>query len=672
MRQAPISVSEMPAPHAIELKGGRLAAPLLLFLVVGTIAHAAVMVGGGPLVDFANGLLFSAIAAAAALACLLRAALVPDDRVAWTLVGAAAACWTAGEILSAVSDPDDAASLADALHLVGYPLSAAGVLMLARGRIRLLRGQVGLDGAIAALGAMALGAAMLGPALAGDGPGDTLEAVVDTVYPVAILVLFAAAAAAAVLLGWRRDFVLLGLGLIALGVADAAYLYAEATGGYIEGTLLDTAWMISATLIGLAAWQEARFGSEPLSDSGSIGLPALFALLAVFLLTVNHFSSLPDEAVMLAAGTLVLAVGRMVLSYSESSRLLGAARIDAMTDALTGLRNRRRLIADLERATHEAATGNAQCLFAIYDLDGFKHYNDSFGHAAGDLLLRRMGNSLSAAVEGHGTAYRLGGDEFCVIAPQGRARSDSVVAAAAAALREDGVGFVITASHGEAMIPGEASEPTQALRLADRRLYAEKGRSPRSFERQARDLLLGVLRERQPGLGRHMEGVGALAAALSKRLGLQTEDLDEIARAAELHDIGKMAIPDQILVNPGPLDDEEWELMHKHTVIAERMLSVTPALGPVAKLIRWSHERWDGAGYPDGLVGPAIPIGSRIIAICDAYEAMTEKRPYRQALSAEDALAELRRNAGTQFDPDLVEVFIEVVSGGAVADGVRI
>jgi HD-GYP domain-containing protein (c-di-GMP phosphodiesterase class II) len=202
-------------------------------------------------------------------------------------------------------------------------------------------------------------------------------------------------------------------------------------------------------------------------------------------------------------------------------------------------------------------------------------------------------------------------------------------------------------------------------------MYAEKGRSPRSLELQARDLLLGVLRERQPGLGDHMEGVGRLATELARRAGLENEDVDVVGRAADLHDVGKMGIPDRVLGKPGPLDDEEWSLMQKHTLIGERMLSVSPALGPVARLVRSSHERWDGDGYPDGLAGVEIPVGARIIVICDAYEAMTEERPYRTPVEPAEALAELRRNAGTQFDPELVELFAQVVTDVPVAASQR-
>jgi two-component system cell cycle response regulator len=145
------------------------------------------------------------------------------------------------------------------------------------------------------------------------------------------------------------------------------------------------------------------------------------------------------------------------------------------------------------------------------------------------------------------------------------------------------------------------------------------------------------------------------------RLGLITEDLDQVRQAAQLHDIGKVAIPDAILHKPGPLDDEEWAFIRSHTIIGERILDAAPALGRVAALVRSSHERWDGGGYPDKVGGSAIPLGSRIVAVCDAFDAMTSDRSYRQAMRTEDALAELRRCAGTQFDPVVVQTFCAVI-----------
>jgi HD-GYP domain-containing protein (c-di-GMP phosphodiesterase class II) len=165
-----------------------------------------------------------------------------------------------------------------------------------------------------------------------------------------------------------------------------------------------------------------------------------------------------------------------------------------------------------------------------------------------------------------------------------------------------------------------------------------------------------------------------MAKAVGRRLGLEGEPLDETTRAAELHDIGKMAIPDEILNKPARLTDEEYEFMKQHTLIGERMLAAAPAMGGVAKIVRASHERWDGRGYPDGLAGTDIPLAARIVAVCDSFDAMTTQRPYNRPRDTADAIAELRRCAGTQFDPDVVEAFaaeidaLAGVGGGARGD----
>ena len=154
---------------------------------------------------------------------------------------------------------------------------------------------------------------------------------------------------------------------------------------------------------------------------------------------------------------------------------------------------------------------------------------------------------------------------------------------------------------------------------------------------------------------------------------MSTEELDELARASELHDIGKVAIPDAILNKPGPLTEDEWAFMRRHTLIGERILSAAPALRPVASIVRSSHERWDGSGYPDGLAGKETPLGARIIAVCDAYHAMVSERPYRPAMSAGEALAEIRRCSGSQFDPRVVDVLAEALErvGARSAEPIR-
>ena len=170
-------------------------------------------------------------------------------------------------------------------------------------------------------------------------------------------------------------------------------------------------------------------------------------------------------------------------------------------------------------------------------------------------------------------------------------------------------------------------------------------------------MLLRALSERHPDLGEHVDGVAELAEAVGARLGIEGEELVQLRHAAALHDIGKVAIPDEIIAKPGPLDDEEWAFMRRHTIIGERILAAAPALGPAARLVRSSHEAWDGRGYPDGLAGAEIPLGARIIAVCDAFDAMISDAPVRAARTAGEALAELRRCAGTQFDPAVVAAF---------------
>jgi len=273
------------------------------------------------------------------------------------------------------------------------------------------------------------------------------------------------------------------------------------------------------------------------------------------------------------------------------------------------------------------------------------------------MLLDRLAGRLAAAVEGHGRAYRLGGDEFCVLLDGRLELTDPRMVVCSRALEEQGEGFRVGASCGAVTLPDEADNPTHALQLADQRMYANKRDTRTSSRRQTRDVLLQVLREREPELHHHLAGVAALAVAVGRHLALSAEQLDEVTRAAELHDVGKIAIPDDILHKPGPLDAREWDLMRQHTIIGDRILGAAPAMRPVAEIVRASHERWDGEGYPDRLAGEEIPLGARIVSVCDAYHAMTTPRSYQGKLERDAALEELRRCAGTQFDPVVVEAF---------------
>jgi HD-GYP domain-containing protein (c-di-GMP phosphodiesterase class II) len=265
----------------------------------------------------------------------------------------------------------------------------------------------------------------------------------------------------------------------------------------------------------------------------------------------------------------------------------------------------------------------------------------------------------------------MGGDEFCVLAGATPAEALELIDAAAGALRDEGDGFSIGASRGTALLPTDTTDPHAALRIADTRMYARKNAGRTSAGQQSVDVLLSVLSERDPELSGHVDGVTALCVEVGRELGLDESELPALRAAGALHDIGKVSIPDAILSKPGPLDEEEWEFVKRHTLIGERILRAAPALAPVGPLVRSSHERFDGSGYPDGLRGEEIPLSSRIVAVCDAFDAMTSQRPYRTAMSAEGALEELHACAGTQFDPMVVAAFARALAARRVADEAR-
>ena len=344
--------------------------------------------------------------------------------------------------------------------------------------------------------------------------------------------------------------------------------------------------------------------------------------------------------------------------FLAQHRLLVAT---SMTDALTGIPNRRQLKADLDHGLKQASPAKP-LLLLLFDLNGFKAYNDTFGHPAGDALLIRLAGALDQAMTDQGgSAYRLGGDEFCVLARVEEGRSAPVVAAASQALTEHGGGFHITASYGAILLPEESQDVTEAMQLVDQRMYAQKTSGRRSPDRQSRDVLLRALQERNPELAERHAAVARLAEVIGEQMDLAAEERAQLRQAAELHDVGKLAIPEEVLHKPSPLEPEEWVFVRRHPLIGERIIGAAPALAAAAKLVRSTHERLDGSGYPDGLAGDQIPLGARIIAVCDAFTAMTSPRPHAAQRTIGEAIAELRQCANTQFDPAVVNVLSELV-----------
>jgi two-component system, cell cycle response regulator len=603
-------------------------------------------------------------AVAGALCIAGGARLHGRERLAWTLIGAGILAWTAGDAYwYEVLEPSGeypVPSPADVGYLAFIPFVVAGVALLVRSRVRGASHTLVLDGLTAALAVAAVAAAFVVPRVIEDG-GVGLEFAVNLSYPVGDLALLGMLVGAVALNGWRltRGLALLAAAVLAFWIADTGYLVAIAAGTYESGAWFDVGWPLAMVLFAWSAWTPAERSRAAAREEGlrMVVLPLAFAAVALGVLVVQAFGPAEAFAVALAAASLVAIFARLGLTFRDHAAMLQRSREEAMTDALTGLGNRRALTVDLDEAFE--SVGDGELVLALFDLDGFKHYNDTFGHPAGDALLARLGRSLADAVHGQGRAYRMGGDEFCVLARAPEGGAARLAAHAGAALSERGEGFAIGCSHGAITLPEEAASADDALRIADQRMYEAKAGGRASASRQSRDVLVQALAERNPDLGHHTADVSALAEDVAWRMGLACDEVAFIGHAGDLHDIGKVAIPDAILDKPSRLDDDEWEFIRRHTVIGERIVAAAPALTRVAPLVRSSHERWDGAGYPDGLAGEAIPLGSRIVAVCDAFDAMTTDRSYRQAMSEEDALAELRRCAGTQFDPAVVDVFVD-------------
>jgi two-component system cell cycle response regulator len=648
-------------PPAVRLALGALGLVMALFaldLTLGIMPAAA----SEPFQKFASNIVFIG----AALVCAWRAIAIREARVAWALFAVGLAGWGLGDLYFTLAlwDLQDipVPSLADVGYLILYPFFIGGLAVLRGARGGAADRGLWVDAAIGALAVAALGATLLFHAIVGSTGGSPATVATNLAYPLADLLLLGLAAGVLAMSGCKLNSAWgwIAGGLAAFAAADAVYLYETAVGSYVPGRLVDAGWPLAALMVAYAAWLPADVArsSQP-SRLRTIGLPIGMALMAVGMLAFDHFSRVNVLALGLACATLLAVLTRLAVTLSDNLRMLAASRDEARTDALTGLGNRRALIDDLEQAI--AAGAQRSVVLALYDLDGFKLYNDTFGHGAGDALLARLAGALREAVGDRGHAYRMGGDEFCIVVD---ALGADDVSESAFALTERGEGFSVGCSFGAIRLPQEAATTKAALSIVDARMYLDKAGGRQSAGSQSRDVLRQAVSERNPDLGRHTMGVAVLAGAVARRLGLDRGQVEEVRIAAELHDVGKVAIPDAILEKAGPLDDTEWEFMRRHTIIGERIIAAAPALAGVAKIVRSSHERVDGGGYPDGLSGEEIPLGARIVFACDAFSAMTSDRPYSAAVASELAIAELRRCAGSQFDARIVAALTDVLAAG--------
>ncbi len=403
-------------------------------------------------------------------------------------------------------------------------------------------------------------------------------------------------------------------------------------------------------------------------------VPFAFMASAALMLVVLWERS-PVLSVALVGPLLAIAL------YQRSThRALRAMRL-ALTDPLTGLGNHRHFHERLQRELLRAEEEASPLTLCFVDIDDFKKINDRYGHPSGDRVLSQVGARLRQG----GEAFRLGGDEFALLL----ADHDETTALAAAGSVVERIATVdfdhigtVTVSAGLATFPVQGHGRDELIRLADSALYwaKEHGKNrvrlyrpevvelselkrlaagpDKAARYRAAASLAKAVDARDTYTGSHSERVSELAARVAARLGIGAEQVELTRLAGSLHDLGKLAIPEEILRKPGTLTDSERLVLERHPQIGFRMLD-SLGVDPVADLVLHHHERWDGAGYPDGLAGERIPLGARIIFVTDAFDAMTSDRIYRPKLSSQAALAELERCAGTQFDPGIVAAFVE-------------
>jgi diguanylate cyclase (GGDEF)-like protein len=412
----------------------------------------------------------------------LRAVTERRERLAWALIGAGVLAWSLGEVyytlalwdLSSIPIP----SAADGGYLAFPALTFTGICLLARSRVRGIASTLWADGLAAALAVGAVSAAFVMDEVLRHTAGRPLEVITNLAYPVTDLVLLGTCVAVIALRGWRvdRTWALLGGGVVTFWIADSLYLVETALGTYTPGGVFDIGWWLGLLLIALAAWQPAPrdVARDDPEHGWMIALPIGFGALAAGVLTYGclRLAPLNVGAVALSLAALGAVAVRLVITSRDFLQVLKQVRAESITDPLTGLPNRRAFASALEMGTF--GTGIEPMVLALYDLDGFKQFNDTFGHPAGDALLARRGQALLTALHGRGVAYRMGGDEFCVVTRTPLAGAQSVLEAAAHALCEHGEGFAVTSTWGAVSIPDEATSVDDALRIADERMYEQK------------------------------------------------------------------------------------------------------------------------------------------------------------------------------------------------------
>ena len=487
-------------------------------------------------------------------------------------------------------------------------------------------------------------------------------------YPLGDLLLLSAVFGVFSLTRWRpgRRWLLLGLGVLATALADAIYLFQSASDTYVEGSWIDILWPAALLLIASSAWAVDR--SRPEVDGKTLlAVPSVCAVVGIGVLVYDHFDRVNLLAVGLATATLLAVVVRLAMTFRENRRLYELTRHESVTDALTGLGNRRKLLSDLEHLFAEPEI--RPTLLMIFDLDGFKGYNDTFGHPAGDALLARLGAKLAAVPTAGDGAYRLGGDEFCLVVPLVEGEAEPVIDRACAALSERRVGFEIGSSFGAVLLPEEAFDASKALHVADERLYAQK-HSRRMETDRTMDALLEALSLREPDLPMHLDSVGSLArrdrpaARAAAGRARRARARGAAPRPRQARRAGR---------DPAQGRAARRAASGRSCASTRWSASGSSAPRPLSGTWRRSCARRTSAGTATATrtASPVEEIPRRVPDHLRLRRVHGDDRrpPVPAALERHEALAELERVAGTQFDPAVVAVLAAHVRDESASSG---
>jgi len=659
-------------------------AALILAFVAGALSDGGAAAKWLPIV----------VCAAALGACCARAVTAESDRGAWTVFAAAIGVWTLGSLSLALREQgvgaQTAPTFADACHVAFYPLAYLGMVQLVRRRVTRFATALWLDGLIGALAVASVSTGILLPPALDDPDGGVAGLVPRLVLPLGDMLLLAFVAGVMALNGWRpgRAWPVFAGAFGALAVAHAIDLSATANAADASG-LVELLWPVGIALIGFAAWRETDMRAQiRLEGWGLLVAPTLFGWATVALVGYGNFRRLGPLGLALAGITLVLVMFRTALTFRENAaiaRELSDDVVHSMRDALTGLPNHRAFQEALDREVSLARRHERDLSVVMIDVDDFRVVNERDGHEAGDRVLAEIARRIAETMRSEDVLARLGGEEFACLLPSTGAQAAWRAAERARAAVEsepfDGVGR-ITVSAGVCDL-SHATDGRELFRLADGALYWAKthGRNVvYRYSPEAMDILSAEDRadqaERVRTLSaitalaravdakdattqRHSERVGALAGALAGALGWPQERRAKLHEAGLVHDVGKIGVPDSILRKTSPLTPVEVEVMEGHAALGARIvqdvLSAEQALW-----VLHHHERWDGHGYPHRIAGDAIPEGAQILAVADAWDAMTADRHYRRALPPGAVILELRDGSGRQWSPRVVDALLRL------------